>query len=349
MAWKRKLIIAALIGSGFAGALAFDEYQAARSDSASLLLSTIGAPFCAPQRSRSSVQDLLPACDGTAGKQQQAGEDRSRPVQQRDPDGRIRGQRGRKPGTGRRPRYPALPDHHIGCGKHRNSSIRACAWLTPLTMARRCARSAKRARSMLSCAMCYWGEALVLGPNINAPMDGPSVAPAFDAISRARALSMRSEREGARTDRSAERHATPPTRRRSGRSRLTPTRMQCKPSLRSYPGDDDIVVQYAESLMDLQPWDYWEGGTKPKGPHGGDRRLARAGAGEIAKPSGRDPLLHPSGGSLRRSQARVALRTAPWTSDAWRRPCGAHAVSHLLPRRDVQRGSGGESASGTGG
>jgi hypothetical protein len=32
-----------------------------------------------------------------------------------------------------------------------------------------------------------------------------------------------------------------------------------------YPGDDEIAVQTAEALMDLQPWDYWEGGAKPKG------------------------------------------------------------------------------------
>src|SRR3954465_9271349 len=50
MLWKRKLIAAAVMGTGFAGAGAFNEYQAARSDSANLQLSTIGAPLCAPQR-----------------------------------------------------------------------------------------------------------------------------------------------------------------------------------------------------------------------------------------------------------------------------------------------------------
>ena len=29
------------------------------------------------------------------------------------------------------------------------------------------------------CAMCFWGEALVLGPNINLPMQEDAVAPAF--------------------------------------------------------------------------------------------------------------------------------------------------------------------------
>ncbi|MGZ3327332.1 MAG: hypothetical protein ACXU85_09230, partial [Xanthobacteraceae bacterium] len=38
------------------------------------------------------------------------------------------------------------------------------------------------------CAMCFWGEALVLGPNINMPMVEEAVAPAFAAAQKARAL-----------------------------------------------------------------------------------------------------------------------------------------------------------------
>src|SRR6266540_4319593 len=39
------------------------------------------------------------------------------------------------------------------------------------------------------CAMCFWGEALVLGPNINLPMQEDAVVPAFAAIEKARAAS----------------------------------------------------------------------------------------------------------------------------------------------------------------
>lgn len=35
------------------------------------------------------------------------------------------------------------------------------------------------------CAMCYWGEALVLGPNINAPMDNSAVPIAYSAAQKA--------------------------------------------------------------------------------------------------------------------------------------------------------------------
>ena len=39
-----------------------------------------------------------------------------------------------------------------------------------------------------NCAMCFWGEALALGPNINAPMDADAAALAWAALQRAAAL-----------------------------------------------------------------------------------------------------------------------------------------------------------------
>ena len=54
-----------------------------------------------------------------------------------------------------------------------------------------------------TCAMCYWGEAFVLGPNINYPMQPEAVAPAFAAV--AQAMALRAGRQPARAgaDRSA--------------------------------------------------------------------------------------------------------------------------------------------------
>jgi len=50
------------------------------------------------------------------------------------------------------------------------------------------ARAFRQAQSLdPQCAMCHWGEALVLGPNINAPMDAAANAPALAAIARAQA------------------------------------------------------------------------------------------------------------------------------------------------------------------
>ena len=39
-----------------------------------------------------------------------------------------------------------------------------------------------------ACALCYWGEALVLGPNINAPMAPEAVQTAFAAVVKAQVL-----------------------------------------------------------------------------------------------------------------------------------------------------------------
>src|SRR5580765_4810008 len=36
-----------------------------------------------------------------------------------------------------------------------------------------------------TCAMCYWGIAYALGPNINLPMDTAAVKPAWDAVQQA--------------------------------------------------------------------------------------------------------------------------------------------------------------------
>jgi hypothetical protein len=38
------------------------------------------------------------------------------------------------------------------------------------------------------CAMCFWGEAFVLGPNINLPMQEDAIAPAFAAAQKAKVL-----------------------------------------------------------------------------------------------------------------------------------------------------------------
>lgn len=132
------------------------------------------------------------------------------------------------------------------------------------------AARAFRAAQLLDrrCAMCYWGEALVLGPNINAPMFPEAVAPAAAAAARAARLAP---------------SATPPE---QALIRAVARRYQPNPpadrkpldisyadamaeAARAYPNDDTIQVLYAESLMDLSPWDYWEaGGAKPKGRNG---------------------------------------------------------------------------------
>src|SRR5262249_3168715 len=55
--------------------------------------------------------------------------------------------------------------------------------------ARRAFRKAQRLDP--DCAMCFWGEALVLGPNINLPMQEDAVPLAFAALQKAQALAVK--------------------------------------------------------------------------------------------------------------------------------------------------------------
>lgn len=115
------------------------------------------------------------------------------------------------------------------------------------------------------CAMCYWGEALVLGPNINKPMDEKDIAPAIAASEKAMSLMSRARpHEQALIKALATRYSNDPNADRKTLDAAYADAMG-KVAVR-YPNDQNVAVLYAESLMNLSPWDYWEaGGTKPKG------------------------------------------------------------------------------------
>src|ERR1044072_8872343 len=104
-------------------------------------------------------------------------------------------------------------------------------------------------------AMAYWGEALVLGPNINAPMDPSAEAPALQAIQKAQALkSHASPREQAYIDALANRYSGR-AEDRTARDRAYADAM--RKVHRPFPDDLDAATLYVESIMDLRPWGYW--------------------------------------------------------------------------------------------
>src|SRR5262252_7398964 len=104
-------------------------------------------------------------------------------------------------------------------------------------------------------AMAYWGAALALGPNINAPMDPASEPKALEAIQKAIALKPKaSPREQALIDALTQRY--------SGRAEDRKARDRAyADAMREvhlkFSDDDDISVLYVESVMDLRPWGYW--------------------------------------------------------------------------------------------
>ena len=115
------------------------------------------------------------------------------------------------------------------------------------------------------CAMCFWGEALVLGPNINLPMQEDAVAPAFAAAQKARALAAKaSPREQALIGALAVRYAATP------RPTAPPLDAAYAAAMAKaaaqFPDDNEIAVLYAEAVMDLSPWNYWQPGGREAQP-----------------------------------------------------------------------------------
>ncbi|MGE5524136.1 MAG: tetratricopeptide repeat protein [Rhodospirillaceae bacterium] len=136
------------------------------------------------------------------------------------------------------------------------------AWGFNHDEARRAFRKAQRLDP--DCAMCYWGEAWVLGPNINAPMDEQAVAPAVAAAEKARSRSHRATpREQALIEAIAERYSPDPAAKRAELN--TSYARAMREAVQRFPADNEIAVLYADALMNLAPWDYWEaGGTQAK-------------------------------------------------------------------------------------
>jgi hypothetical protein len=115
------------------------------------------------------------------------------------------------------------------------------------------------------CAMCWWGVAVALGPNINLPMPDDAVAPAWAALRKARALEPKASREErAWIEALAARYSPDPKADRHALDEAYATAMGAL--WRAYPDDLDAGTFYAEAMMDTQPWDYWElDGVTPKG------------------------------------------------------------------------------------
>jgi tetratricopeptide (TPR) repeat protein len=105
------------------------------------------------------------------------------------------------------------------------------------------------------CAMCYWGQALVLGPNINAPMAPDAEPDAYRLVQQAVARSGRATaREQAYINALAQRYTGNPTD-RAAADRAYAEAMHAV--MLQYPDDLDVAVLWAEASMDLRPWDYW--------------------------------------------------------------------------------------------
>ena len=118
---------------------------------------------------------------------------------------------------------------------------------------------AEAARLDPTCAACVWGQALVLGPNINLPMDPASAGNATALARRAAQLAAHATpADRALIEALQARYADPAPDHRKPLD-LAYAEAMAK-VVRDFPGDDDAATLYAEALMDLAPWAQWADG-----------------------------------------------------------------------------------------
>ena len=129
-----------------------------------------------------------------------------------------------------------------------------------------------------TCALCYWGIALAYGPHVNAPMDTASGVAAYAAVQKALALTSHATApERAYIEALAQRYEADPP---ADRARLDTVYSRAMGQVaNTYPKDLDAATLYAESLMDLRPWNYW----RPDGtPYPGTKEIVRRLEGVIS-------------------------------------------------------------------
>lgn len=119
------------------------------------------------------------------------------------------------------------------------------------------------------CAMCFWGEALALGPNINVTSNGKAImsdeakTAAHLAIQKAIVLKDKaSERERDYIDALATRYSADIAAPREPQDLAYADAMRAL--YQKYPEDDDAAALFAEALMTTMPWDYWLDENQPK-------------------------------------------------------------------------------------
>jgi len=114
-------------------------------------------------------------------------------------------------------------------------------------------------------AMAHWGEAYARGLHINNPqMSKVQSELAYAAAQRALAkIAQASPVEAALLRAVAERYATPVPEDRRHLDEAYAAAME--KVWQHYPTDADVGALYAESLMNLQPWDLWTKQGDPKG------------------------------------------------------------------------------------
>jgi len=185
------------------------------------------------------------------------------------------------------------------------------------------------------CALCFWGEAMAHGPNINAPMDPATNARSVGLARYANWLARKATpEERALTEAMLHRYSSDAGADRAALDAAYADAMLAAAA--AHPASDDISLLAAESAMDTRPWDYWTADKKPnpriaeavklvqtvyaRNPdhpqashlyihlmeNGPDPKLAEAAADKLATP------LSPTAGHLVHMPAHIYYRLGRW-------------------------------------
>jgi tetratricopeptide (TPR) repeat protein len=103
-------------------------------------------------------------------------------------------------------------------------------------------------------AMAYWGQALVLGPNINAPMNPDDERTASMLVRAAQSRRAGTAKERALIAALSKRYTGDPADRAANDRAYAEAMRQVHVR---FPDDPDISMLYVEAMMDLRPWRYW--------------------------------------------------------------------------------------------
>jgi tetratricopeptide (TPR) repeat protein len=106
------------------------------------------------------------------------------------------------------------------------------------------------------CAMAWWGISIASGPHINNPVVPPARAKAaWEALTKARAAGKATEPERQLIEALSARYIDPQPDDRRPLDEAYAAAM--RKVWKANPTDADIGALFAESLMDLRPWDLW--------------------------------------------------------------------------------------------
>ena len=114
------------------------------------------------------------------------------------------------------------------------------------------------------CAMAWWGLATAYGPHINRPgMDEPRAKAGYEAARKAESLAASAgKKDRALIEAACVRFSAPNADDWASRDRAFSEAM--RKAWREQPGDANVGVLFAESLMLLHPWGAWDGRGHPQ-------------------------------------------------------------------------------------